>query len=56
MYINDLTEELRCNLKRFADDTSLFTVAEDSNAAAINMNHNLKLIHGLSRKKCLLFD
>ena len=25
VYINDLTENLRCNIKLFADDTSLFT-------------------------------
>ena len=46
MYINDLTEDLRCNnVKLFADDTSLFTVVEDSNAAAIDMNHDLELIN-----------
>ena len=45
VYINDLTEDLRCNVKLFADDTSLFTVVEDSNAAAIDMNHDLKLIN-----------
>ena len=45
VYINDLTEDLRCNVKLFADDTSLFTVVEDSNAAAIDMNHDLELIN-----------
>ena len=37
VYINDLTEDLRCNVKLFADYTSLFTVVEDSNAAAIDI-------------------
>ena len=45
VYINDLTKDLRCNFKLFADDTSLFTVVEDSNAAATDMNHDLKLIN-----------
>ena len=45
VYINDLAEDLRCNVKLFADDTSLFTVVEDSNAAAIDMNHDLELIN-----------
>ena len=45
MYINDLTEDLRCSVKLFADDTSLFTVVEDSNAASIDMNHDLELIN-----------
>ena len=43
-YINDLTENLKCNVKLFADDTSLFTVVENPNAAANDMNHDLELI------------
>ena len=44
VYINDLAIGLRCNVKLFADDTSLFTVVEDSNTAASDMNHDLDLI------------
>ena len=44
MYINDLAIGLKCNVKLFADDTSLFTVVEDSNTAASDMNHDLDLI------------
>ena len=44
MYINDLTENLKCNVKLFADDTSLFTVVQNSNTAANDMNHDLELI------------
>ena len=44
VYINDLTEDLRCNVKLFADDTSLFTVVHDPNAAADDMNRDLELI------------
>ena len=44
VYINNLTENLKCNVKLFADDTSLFTVVENSNAAANDMNHDLELI------------
>ena len=44
VYINDLTEDLRYNVKLFADDTSLFTVVQDSNSAASGMNHDLELI------------
>ena len=29
VYINDLAIGLKCNVKLFADDTSLFTVVED---------------------------
>ena len=44
MYINDLAVGLKCNVKLFADDTSLFTVVEDSITAANDMNHDLDLI------------
>lgn len=44
VYINDLTDNLRCNVKLFADDTSLFTVVHDPDAAAQDMNHDMNLI------------
>ena len=44
VYINDLTGDLRCNVKLFADDTSLFTVVQNFNSAANDMNHDLELI------------
>ena len=43
-YINDLTADLKCSVKLFADDTSLFTVVRDPIAAANDMNHDLELI------------
>ena len=44
VYRNDLTENLKCNVKHFADDTSLFTVAQEPDEAANHMNHDLDLI------------
>ena len=44
VYINDLTADLKCNVKLFADDTSLFTIVHDSNTATNDMNHDLELI------------
>ena len=44
VYINDLTTDLNCNVKLFADDTSFFTVVQEPNAAAEDMNHDLELI------------
>ena len=44
MYINDLAVGLKCKVKLFADDTSLFTAVEDSNAAANDVSHDLDLI------------
>ena len=44
VYINDLIEDLRCNAKLFADDTSLFTIVHNANTAASDMNHDLEMI------------
>ena len=42
MYINDLTGDLTCNVKLFADDTLLFEVVDDPNTAVNDMNHDLE--------------
>ena len=44
IYINDLTDELKCNAKLFADDTSIFRVVDDLNVAASDLNHDLEVI------------
>ena len=45
MYINDLTEGLTTNAKLFADDTSLFSVAHDTQTSANDLNKDLKIIN-----------
>ena len=44
VYINDLTANLKCNVKLFADDTSLFTIVNEPNVASEELNHDLALI------------
>ena len=56
MYINDLTEDLRCNAKLFADDTSLFTIVHDPNAAASDKNHDLDIIKAWATKWRMSFN
>ena len=41
IFINDLTNSLKCNAKLFADDTSFFAAVQDPNFAASDMNHDL---------------
>ena len=41
---NDLPKDLKCTVKLFADDTSIFTVVLDPNVAAIDLNHDLEHI------------
>ena len=44
IYINDLRENLSCSVTLFTDDTSLFTIVQDPNSAASDLNHDLDLI------------
>ena len=44
VYINDITDGLKSEVRIFADDTSLFVVVEDPIAAFEILNHDLKLI------------
>ena len=45
IYINDLSDGLSSNVKLFADDTSLFSVAHDINTSATELNKDLKKIN-----------
>ena len=45
IYIYDLTDGLKCNVKLFADDTSIFIVVHEPTTAAENLNHDLDLIN-----------
>ena len=56
VYINDLTADLKCNVKLFADDTSLFTIVHDSNTATNDMNHDLELISKWAHDWRISFD
>ena len=49
IHINDLTAHLECNAKLFADDTSLFTVVQDPNAASEKINRDLALVSQWAR-------
>ena len=37
--------DVKCSVKLFADDASLFTIVEDINSAAIDINHDLEIIN-----------
>jgi len=56
IYINDLTAHLECDVKLFADDTSLFTVDQDPNAASENFNHDFSLVSQWAHKWRMSFN
>ena len=41
IYINDLTNNLQCDVKLFADDTSLFTLVDNEIVSAQQLNRDL---------------
>ena len=45
IYINDISEGLTTNVKLFADDVSLFSVVDNNNLSAINLNSDLSKIY-----------
>ena len=56
MYINDLTANIRCDIKLFANDNSLFRTANDPNQAAADMNHDLNIIKNRAHQWRMLFN
>ena len=45
IYINDIVSELNCNVRLFADDTSLYVIVENPINAGNILNRNLLSIH-----------
>jgi hypothetical protein len=56
--MNDITSELACNIKFFADDTSLFIIIDDSNyiEASEILSTDLSRIHNWSRDWAIKFN
>ena len=50
VYINGLTANIRCDMKLFADDSSLFRTANDPSQAAADMNHDLNVIKNCAHR------
>ena len=46
MYKNDLSEGLSSNVTLFADNTSLFSVIDERNTSALEVNNDFAKING----------
>ena len=44
VYINDLVESVGCDIKLFADDTSLFSTVYDESKTAEELNRDLEKV------------
>ena len=56
IYINDLSSEVSCSAKLFADDTSLFSVVENVNETTANLNKDLENINRWAQQWKMSFN
>ena len=56
VYVNDLPNDLKSNAKRFADDTSLFTIVNDKNESPNIINNDLLQIFKWAHNWKILFN
>ena len=56
VFINDLTDDLQCNTKLFADDTMLYLTVEDPIISARLLNDDLRKIDKWSKKWLVTFN
>jgi hypothetical protein len=55
-YFNDIVNNISCNIKLFADDTSLYLVVDNEYEAAEQLNKYIESIHQLSHKWLIKFN
>ena len=56
IYINDLENGIQSKIKFFADDTSLFSIVNDSTLSAVELNHDLNLIENWAHQWKMSFN
>ena len=56
MYINDIVEDIHCNIRLFADETSLFIIVDDPTEAAQLLNSDMEKIDQWAKKWLVRFN
>ena len=56
IYINDLSDGLTTNTRLFADDVSLFSVVDNINLSATNLNSDLSKINAWANQWKMIFN
>lgn len=56
MYVNDMTNNLKSNVKLLADDISFFSIVKNKNDGAKHLTHDLSLISKWDFNWKILFD
>ena len=55
LYINDIVRDINCNIRLFADDTSLYTVYENENSIKL-LEEDLKKIAKYAESWCIILN
>ena len=55
IYINDIVDNINCNIRLFADDTSLFTIIENNDSIKL-LNEDLQSIARWSNDWCIILN
>ena len=55
LYINDVVDNIQCNIRLFADDTSLFTVIENNGSIKL-LNEDLQRIAQWANDWCIILN
>ena len=56
IYINDIVEDIHCNIRLFADDTSLFIIVDDPTEAAQLLNSDMEKIDQWAKEWLVRFN
>ena len=56
VYINDLVDNISCDIRIFADDTSVFDIVHNPAVSARRMNRDLKIIFDWGKLWCVTFN
>ncbi len=56
IYINDLSSEVQCNIKLYADDSTIFITVDDPQEAASLLNSDLTSVHNWAKKWLVTFS
>lgn len=56
IYINDIVKDISCNIRLFADDTTLYCIVDDPTESSKMLNLDLEKIHEWSEKWLVSFN
>ena len=56
VFINDITSVVNCNIKLFADDTTIYVTVDDPDSAAETLNSNLSAISQWAKQWLITFS